>query len=81
MQQSDGIYVRSFPLKGNTLLPNVAITDTGKLVQHVVEHGTEYYKRTIAFYSESISEKSKLDVLGKCTSPCYPNERDADSSK
>ncbi|CAG5154262.1 uncharacterized protein ALTATR162_LOCUS3537 [Alternaria atra] len=65
VKQSDGVYVRSFPLPADTPLPNVSIADTGKLVYQVVTHNTEYYKRTIAFYSQAISEGAKLEVLSK----------------
>jgi hypothetical protein len=64
-KQSDGVYVRSFPLPADTPLPNVSIADTGKLVYQVVTHNTQYYKRTIAFYSQAISEGAKLEVLSK----------------
>ena len=64
-QHSDGTYVRSFVLSGETPLPNAAISDTGKLVKYLTEHEDEYHKRTIAFNSQSISESAKLDVLQK----------------
>ncbi|KAJ8115546.1 hypothetical protein OPT61_g2833 [Boeremia exigua] len=65
LPKADGVYVRSFPLRADTPLPNVAISDTGILVQHVIEHGNEYCARTIAFYSEAISELEKLNALAK----------------
>jgi hypothetical protein len=64
-QHKDGTYVRSFVLPGETPLPNAAISDTGKLVKYLTEHGDEYHKRTIAFNSQSISESAKLEVLHK----------------
>lgn len=62
-QHKDGTYVRSFVLPGETPLPNAAISDTGKLVKYLTEHGDEYHKRTVAFNSQSISESAKLEVL------------------
>jgi len=52
-------------------LPNAAISDTGKLVKYLVEHGDKYLKRTIAFNSHSISEMEKLKVLERGTSDPY----------
>lgn len=57
--------MRSFVLKGDTPLPNAAISDTGKLVKYLVEQGYAYHKRTIAFNSQSISELEKLETLKK----------------
>jgi len=65
LQHTDGTYVRSFVLPGETPLPNAAISDTGKLVKYLTEHGDEYHKRTVAFNSQSISESAKLEVLQK----------------
>ncbi|KFY73983.1 hypothetical protein V498_10009, partial [Pseudogymnoascus sp. VKM F-4517 (FW-2822)] len=48
----------------DTLLPNVSIADTGKLVRAVIEHGKKYFESTIAFYSQSLSESEKLTELG-----------------
>ena len=62
-QHKDGTYVRSFVLPGDTPLPNAAISDTGKLVKYLTDHGDVYHKRTVAFNSQSISESAKLDVL------------------
>ena len=64
-QHKDGTYVRSFVLPGDTPLPNAAISDTGKLVKYLTEHGDEYHERKIAFNSQSISESAKLEVLQK----------------
>lgn len=64
-QQNDGTYARSFPLKAETCLPNVSIADTGKLVRHVVEADKKYASKVVAFYSEAISEGSKLEALGR----------------
>lgn len=59
--------MRSFVLPGETPLPNAAISDTGKLVKYLVEHDDKYHKRTIAFYSQAISELDKLKVLEQGT--------------
>ncbi|KAL7929010.1 hypothetical protein V8C35DRAFT_332028 [Trichoderma chlorosporum] len=58
-----GKLVREFPLGPDTLLPNVAISDTGKLVRTVVENPQNYFEKTIAFYAQGISEGEKLALL------------------
>ncbi|OSS53818.1 hypothetical protein B5807_01292 [Epicoccum nigrum] len=65
MKQADGTYVRSFPLEADTCLPNACIADTGKLVYHVIQNRSKYASSVIAFYSEAISEGTKLEALGK----------------
>lgn len=59
----DGTYLRSFVLPETTLLPNVAISDTGKLVQYILEHPDLCLEKTIAFYSEAISEGQKVESM------------------
>lgn len=39
--------------------------DTGKLVQTILNAGSEYFTKTIAFYSQALSEAEKLNALGK----------------
>ncbi|OTA04479.1 hypothetical protein A9Z42_0050580 [Trichoderma parareesei] len=63
-RQISGKLVREFPLSADTILPNVAITDTGKLVRAVVEDKMNYFGRTIAFWSQGLSEGEKLSRLG-----------------
>ncbi|KAL4880039.1 hypothetical protein BJY04DRAFT_219571 [Aspergillus karnatakaensis] len=46
-------------------MPNVSIIDTGKLVRAILEAGSAYLTRTIAFYSQALSEAEKLAALGK----------------
>ncbi|KAF5669048.1 hypothetical protein FDENT_11644 [Fusarium denticulatum] len=58
--QDDGTYLRSFVLPETTPLPNVAISDTGKLVQYILDHPNEYLEKEITFYSEAISEGEKI---------------------
>jgi hypothetical protein len=60
-----GKLVRTFPLSANTSLPNVAIADTGKLVHAIVENQKSYFEKTIAFYSQGLSEGDKLAQLAK----------------
>ena len=67
-QQENGDYVRSFVLRPSTLLPNVSIEDTGKLVGHVLENAEKYHKKTIAFYAEALSESEKAQRIAECTS-------------
>ncbi|KAF5020209.1 hypothetical protein F66182_7774 [Fusarium sp. NRRL 66182] len=62
-QQPDGTYQRSFVLPEETLLPNVAISDTGKLVQYIIEHPDLCISKTIAFYSQAISEGAKIQSM------------------
>ncbi|KAF5252592.1 hypothetical protein FANTH_2486 [Fusarium anthophilum] len=61
--QDDGTYLRSFVLPETTPLPNVAISDTGKLVQYILDHPDECLKKEIAFYSEAISEGEKIKSM------------------
>ncbi|PTB71689.1 NAD(P)-binding protein [Trichoderma longibrachiatum ATCC 18648] len=63
-RQVSGILVREFPLSADTILPNVAIADTGKLVRAVVEDKATYFEKTIAFWAEGLSEGEKLARLG-----------------
>jgi len=60
LQQADGTYLRSFVLPETTPLPNVAISDTGKLIQYILDHPEKCLKKEIAFYSEAISEGEKI---------------------
>jgi hypothetical protein len=48
-------------------MPNVSIADTGALVRAVLEAGSTYFTKTIAFYSQALSEAEKLSVLEKST--------------
>ncbi|KAK2691615.1 hypothetical protein QWA68_007785 [Fusarium oxysporum] len=63
IKQDDGTYLRSFVLPETTPLPNVAISDTGKLVQYILDHPDECLEKTIAFYSEAISEGDKIKSM------------------
>jgi hypothetical protein len=63
--QMNNVYVRSFPLSTGTKLPNVAIEDTGKLVDYVIRHGGRYQTKTIAFFSEELSEAEKAETIGR----------------
>ncbi|RFU73693.1 hypothetical protein TARUN_8565 [Trichoderma arundinaceum] len=67
-RQVSGKLVREFPLGANTSLPNVAISDTGKLVRAVVENPQRYFEKSIAFYAQAISEGDKLAKLAKGSS-------------
>ncbi|EHK42378.1 hypothetical protein TRIATDRAFT_33283 [Trichoderma atroviride IMI 206040] len=60
-----GTYVHSFLHSPTTVLPNVSIADTGKLVRAVIEDGQQYFTKTIAFYAQSLSEAEKVKVLGE----------------
>ncbi|GKU15265.1 unnamed protein product [Fusarium langsethiae] len=63
VKQPDGTYLRSFVLPETTPLPNVAISDTGKLVQYILDHPDLCFERTIAFYSQAISEGEKIQSM------------------
>ncbi|KAF5724676.1 hypothetical protein FMUND_562 [Fusarium mundagurra] len=63
IKQDDGTYLRSFVLSETTPLPNVAISDTGKLVQYILDHPDECLGKEIAFYSEAISEGEKIKSM------------------
>ncbi|KAJ4126964.1 hypothetical protein NW768_008585 [Fusarium equiseti] len=60
IKQADGTYLRSFVLPETTRLPNVAISDTGKLIQYILDHPEKCLEKEIAFYSEAISEGDKI---------------------
>lgn len=47
-------------------MPNVAISDTGKLVHIILEAGPIYLTKTIAFWAQALSEADKLAELGNC---------------
>ncbi|KAJ5613441.1 hypothetical protein N7510_006635 [Penicillium lagena] len=63
--KESGIYTLSFLHSENTLLPNVSITDTGKLVRLVILNGAQYFRKSIAFYAEALSEAEKLREMGR----------------
>lgn len=54
-------------------MPNVAIADTGKLVHTILQAGSKYFTKTIAFYSEALSESEKLAKIGSRMLPCQVN--------
>ena len=60
-----GVYSLSFPHSPETVMPNVSIADTGKLVRTILETGPAYFTKTIAFYSQALSETEKLAALGE----------------
>ncbi|KAL4968450.1 NmrA/HSCARG family protein [Aspergillus stella-maris] len=60
-----GTYTLKFPHSPGTMLPNVSIADTGKLVHIVLENGPVYFTKTIAFWNEALSEAEKLAELGR----------------
>ncbi|KAK1147562.1 hypothetical protein N8T08_000904 [Aspergillus melleus] len=60
---SEGVYNMSFPHSPHTAMPNVSIGDTGKLVQLVLESGTTYFTKTIAFYNQALTEADKLTAI------------------
>ncbi|PGH01612.1 hypothetical protein AJ79_07860 [Helicocarpus griseus UAMH5409] len=59
-----GVYILRFPHSPDTPMPNVSISDTGKVIRTVVENGKKYFESSIAFYSQSLSESEKLTALG-----------------
>lgn len=67
VQDEKGTYTLKFPHSPSTVLPNVAIADTGKLVHLVLEAGPAYFTKTIAFWAQALSEAEKLGQLGNCT--------------
>ncbi|RAH84782.1 NmrA-like family protein [Aspergillus japonicus CBS 114.51] len=60
-----GVYNMSFPHSPSTVMPNVSIRDTGKLVQRVLESGSTYFTKTIAFYAQALAEADKLAAIGQ----------------
>lgn len=67
VQDESGVYTLKFPHSPNTVLPNVAISDTGKLVHIILEAGAVYFKKSIVFWAQAVSEAEKLAELGECT--------------
>lgn len=45
-------------------MSNMATSDTGKLVLALLEAGSRYLEKTVAFYSQSLAEGEKLAILG-----------------
>ncbi|PYH82699.1 NmrA-like family protein [Aspergillus uvarum CBS 121591] len=62
---AQGVYNMSFPHGSLTVMPNVSIRDTGKLVRLVLESGSTYFTHTIAFYGQALSEADKLASIGR----------------
>ena len=60
-------------LPETTLLPNAAISDTGKLIHHLINSSERYFEKTIAFYSEAISEGSKIQSMMSGTLSAHPH--------
>ncbi|KAJ5675207.1 uncharacterized protein N7477_005141 [Penicillium maclennaniae] len=65
VKEASGNYTFTFPHSTDTVMPNVAIADTGKLVRAILKAGSRYFEKTIAFYCESLSEADKLTAIGK----------------
>lgn len=66
VQDESGTYTLKFPHSPTTELPNVAISDTGKLVHIILEAGAVYFTKTIVFWAQGLSEAEKLVELGQC---------------
>ncbi|OJJ37888.1 hypothetical protein ASPWEDRAFT_68022 [Aspergillus wentii DTO 134E9] len=65
VKDTSGTYRLTFPHSLQTVMPNAAIADTGKLVRAILEAGSRYLEKTVAFYSEALSEAEKLAIIGK----------------
>ncbi|CEL02111.1 Putative NmrA-like family protein [Aspergillus calidoustus] len=65
VKDENGTYTLRFPHSPNTVLPNVAIADTGKLVHLVLEAGSVYFTKAIAFWAQALSEAEKLAEIGE----------------
>ncbi|RAH52310.1 nmrA-like family protein [Aspergillus piperis CBS 112811] len=78
VKDANGTYNLRFPHSPHTVLPNVAIGDTGKLVHLVLEAGSTYFTKTIAFWAQALSEADKLAELGSCYN--VPTDYHASSS-
>jgi hypothetical protein len=48
-------------------MPNVSIADTGALVRAILEAESTSFAKTIAFYSQALSEAEKLSAIEKST--------------
>ncbi|EED14993.1 NmrA-like family protein [Talaromyces stipitatus ATCC 10500] len=66
IKDSKGTYTLKFPHSPQTVMPHVAIGDTGKLVHLVLEAGPTYFTKTIAFWAQAPSEADKLAEIGSC---------------
>ncbi|KAL2855095.1 hypothetical protein BJX68DRAFT_264243 [Aspergillus pseudodeflectus] len=58
-------YTLAFPHSPATVMPNVSIANTGVLVRAILEAGSTYFTKTIAFYSQALSEAEKLSAIKK----------------
>ncbi|GES63220.1 NmrA-like family protein [Aspergillus terreus] len=65
VKDKTGSYTFSFPHSPTTVLPNVAIADTGKLAHIILKSGSTYFTKTIAFWAQALSEAEKLAELGE----------------
>lgn len=59
------MYHMYLPHSPSTAMPNGSIRDTGKLVRVILEAEATYFTKTVAFYSEAISEAEKQAMIGK----------------
>ncbi|PWY68724.1 NmrA-like family protein [Aspergillus eucalypticola CBS 122712] len=62
---AQGVHHMYLPHSPSTVMPNGSIRDTGKLVRLFLEDGATYFTKTVAFYSEAISEAAKQAMIGK----------------
>ncbi|KAI2827612.1 hypothetical protein CBS63078_6126 [Aspergillus niger] len=62
---AQGVYHMYLPHSPSTAMPNGSIRDTGKLVRVILEAEATYFTKTVAFYSEAISEAEKQAMIGK----------------
>ncbi|GAQ45785.1 NmrA-like family protein [Aspergillus niger] len=60
---AQGVYHMYLPHNPSTVMPNGSIRDTGKLVRLILEDGATYFTKTVAFYSEAISEAAKQAMI------------------
>jgi hypothetical protein len=58
-------------LPETTPLPNIAISDTGKLVQYILDNPEECLEKKIAFFSEAISEGYKNQSMASGNFPSH----------
>ncbi|KAI9369630.1 hypothetical protein BJX61DRAFT_536274 [Aspergillus egyptiacus] len=65
VKDETGLYTLQFPHSPHTVLPNSAIADTGKLIRVVLEGGPIFFRKTIAFWAQALSEAEKLAELGE----------------
>jgi hypothetical protein len=63
---ADNTYQLSRPYDSSARIPSVSAVDTGVVVDAILKGGKKYHGKSVAIYSEWISEKDKLRTWAEC---------------